>query len=72
MLNTRKQFLAKASMLKPGVKPAGQEGVRRCLDIIRTELDMSMAMCGERSLEAAGRHNLVRVPASFEPARSSL
>jgi L-lactate dehydrogenase (cytochrome) len=42
-----------------GLGANGEAGVRQALDIIRTELDTTMALCGERLLSNLGRHNLL-------------
>ncbi|MCF6327423.1 MAG: alpha-hydroxy-acid oxidizing protein [Devosiaceae bacterium] len=41
-----------------GLGAGGEAGVRRCLEIIRAELDVSMALCGERTIENVGPHNI--------------
>jgi len=41
-----------------GLGAGGEAGVKRCLDIIRAELDVSMALCGERTIESVGPHNI--------------
>lgn len=41
-----------------GLGARGQAGVRHVLQIIENELDVSMALCGERQLSEVGRHNL--------------
>ncbi len=43
-----------------GLGAGGEAGVTRALDILRTELDMTMAFCGERDVKKVGRHNLHR------------
>jgi L-lactate dehydrogenase (cytochrome) len=48
-----------------GLGAMGQAGVTRALEVIRKELDVTMALCGERDVRALGRHNLY-VPADFE------
>ena len=48
-----------------GLGAMGQPGVTRALEIIRKELDVTMALCGERDVAALGRHNLL-VPQGFE------
>ena len=37
----------------------------KALEIIHKELDMTMALCGERNVTDLGRHNLI-VPRGFE------
>jgi len=48
-----------------GLGAMGEKGVTTALEVIRKELDMTMALCGERNVEALGRHNLL-VPQGFE------
>jgi L-lactate dehydrogenase (cytochrome) len=48
-----------------GLGAMGQAGVTKALEIIQKELDTSMALCGERSVDALGRHNLL-IPEDFE------
>ena len=48
-----------------GLGAMGQAGVTQALEVIRKELDITMALCGERDVKALGRHNLL-VPADFE------
>ncbi len=48
-----------------GLGAMGQEGVRQALEVIRKELDISMALCGEKSVTALRRENLL-VPRGFE------
>ncbi len=43
----------------------GEAGVTKALEVIRKEMDITMALCGERSLRDFGRHNLL-VPEDFE------
>ncbi|MFW8594297.1 alpha-hydroxy acid oxidase [Cribrihabitans neustonicus] len=47
-----------------GLGAMGQKGVTTALEVIRKELDTTMALCGERSVEALGRHNLL-IPEDF-------
>ncbi|AHD02001.1 alpha-hydroxy acid oxidase [Leisingera methylohalidivorans] len=47
-----------------GLGARGQKGVTEALEVIRKELDTTMALCGERSVGALGRHNLL-VPQDF-------
>jgi L-lactate dehydrogenase (cytochrome) len=42
-----------------GLGAAGEAGVTKAIDIIRTELDVSMALTGVRSIREIGRHILV-------------
>ncbi|AVO36549.1 alpha-hydroxy acid oxidase [Pukyongiella litopenaei] len=48
-----------------GLGAMGQRGVRTALEVIERELDLTMALCGEQSVQALGRHNLL-VPEDFE------
>lgn len=41
-----------------GLAALGEPGVRRVLEIIAAELDVTMALCGERDIRNVGRHNL--------------
>ncbi|QBX35052.1 alpha-hydroxy-acid oxidizing protein [Paracoccus liaowanqingii] len=47
-----------------GLGAMGEAGVTRALEIIRKELDTSMALCGERDLDNVGPQNLL-VPRGF-------
>ena len=47
-----------------GLGAMGQTGVTRALEVIHKELDITMALWGEKSVENLGRHNLL-VPANF-------
>jgi L-lactate dehydrogenase (cytochrome) len=48
-----------------GLGAMGQAGVTRALEVIAKEMDLTMALCGERRLDSFGRHNLL-VPEGFE------
>ncbi|MCX8226373.1 MAG: alpha-hydroxy acid oxidase [Sulfitobacter sp.] len=48
-----------------GLGAMGQKGVTTALEVIHKELDLTMALCGETSVEALGRHNLL-IPKNFE------
>ncbi|MBD3764326.1 MAG: alpha-hydroxy-acid oxidizing protein [Rhodobacterales bacterium] len=48
-----------------GLGAMGQQGVTTALEVIRKELDTTLALCGERDVAALGRHNLL-MPADFE------
>lgn len=48
-----------------GLGAMGQAGVTRALEVIHKELDVSMALCGERDARNLGQHNLL-VPEDFE------
>lgn len=47
-----------------GLGAMGEAGVTTALEIIRKELDTSMALCGERDVKALRRENLL-VPEGF-------
>ena len=47
-----------------GLGAMGEAGVTRALQIIRKELDITMALCGERDIRNVGRHNAL-VPAEW-------
>jgi L-lactate dehydrogenase (cytochrome) len=48
-----------------GLGAMGEAGVTKALEVIRKELDITMALCGERDVAHLGRHNLL-VPQGFE------
>ncbi len=48
-----------------GLGAMGQAGVTRALEVIARELDITMALCGERDVKDLGRHNLL-IPEDFE------
>ena len=48
-----------------GLGAMGQAGVTTALEVIRKELDITMALCGEKSVQNLGRHNLL-IPRDFE------
>jgi L-lactate dehydrogenase (cytochrome) len=41
-----------------GLGAMGEAGVTKAIDIIRNELDITMALCGEREVVNLGRHNI--------------
>jgi L-lactate dehydrogenase (cytochrome) len=41
-----------------GLGAGGEAGVSKAIDIFRTELDITMALCGERDINNLGRHNI--------------
>jgi len=47
-----------------GLGAMGQAGVTAALEVIRKELDTTMALVGERDVKALGRHNLI-LPQGF-------
>jgi L-lactate dehydrogenase (cytochrome) len=48
-----------------GLGAMGEAGVTKALEVIHKEMDITMALCGEREISAMGRHNLL-VPEDFE------
>jgi len=54
-----------------GLGAMGQQGVTTALEILRKELDMTMALCGERDVKALGRHNLI-LPQGFDDPTTAL
>jgi len=48
-----------------GLGAMGQQCVTTAREVIHKELDLTMALCGESSVEALGKHNLL-VPKVFE------
>jgi L-lactate dehydrogenase (cytochrome) len=49
-----------------GLAAMGKPGVTRTLDILQKELDVTMALCGERDILNAGRHNLYDPPQNMQ------
>ncbi len=47
-----------------GLGAMGEAGVTKALEVIRKELDTTMALCGERDIKNLGRHNLL-IPKDF-------
>ena len=50
-----------------GLGAMGEAGVRAALEVLRKELDVTLALCGERDIAHLGRQNLL-LPAGFEQA----
>jgi L-lactate dehydrogenase (cytochrome) len=48
-----------------GLGAMGEAGVTKALEVIRNEIDTTLALCGEKDVRAMGRHNLL-VPEDFE------
>jgi len=55
-LGAKSAFIGRAFLW--GLGAGGEAGVTRTLDIIRKELDMTMALCGERDIRNVGPHNV--------------
>ena len=47
-----------------GLGAMGEAGVTRCLEVIHKELDVSMALCGRRSVESLD-HDVLLIPQGF-------
>ncbi|MGB3406956.1 MAG: alpha-hydroxy acid oxidase [Jannaschia sp.] len=72
-LGARGTYIGRAFIY--GLGAMGQKGVGTALDVIRKELDTTMALCGEKNIHDVGPHNLL-VPRGFRgdwetPARNS-
>lgn len=48
-----------------GLGAMGQKGVTKALELIHKEMDITMALCGEKDVANLGRHNLL-IPQDFE------
>jgi L-lactate dehydrogenase (cytochrome) len=48
-----------------GLGAMGEAGVTKALEVLQKELDITMALCGERNVADLGRHNLL-IPEDFE------
>ncbi|KKB85668.1 lactate dehydrogenase [Devosia limi DSM 17137] len=55
-LGARGTFIGRAMLY--GLGAGGEAGVTRALEIIRKELDTTMALCGERDIANVGLHNI--------------
>jgi L-lactate dehydrogenase (cytochrome) len=49
-----------------GLGAGGEGGVTRAIDILRAELDTTLALCGETDVRKVGRHNIMMPPPSFQ------
>jgi L-lactate dehydrogenase (cytochrome) len=47
-----------------GLGAMGKAGVTKALEVIHRELDVTMALCGERDVQNLGPHNLI-LPQGF-------
>ncbi|MGO4854416.1 alpha-hydroxy acid oxidase [Phaeovulum sp. W22_SRMD_FR3] len=61
-LGAKSTFIGRAFIY--GLGAMGQEGVKRALEVIHKELDITMALCGERDVKDLGRHNVL-LPEGF-------
>jgi L-lactate dehydrogenase (cytochrome) len=48
-----------------GLGAGGEAGVTRALEILKSELDITMGLCGEKDITKVGRHNLLLPQAAF-------
>jgi L-lactate dehydrogenase (cytochrome) len=55
-LGAKSTFIGRAFLY--GLGAGGEAGVTRALEILRRELDITMALCGERDIGQVGAHNL--------------
>ncbi len=59
-----------------GLGAGGEAGVTRAIDILRSELDTTLALCGETDIRKVGRHNMIMpaathvIPVGDAPAKS--
>ena len=51
-----------------GLAENGAEGVHGVLEILRSELDRALAVCGQRSVQNL-ESNLINIPHNWGPAR---
>ncbi|WP_299640732.1 alpha-hydroxy acid oxidase [uncultured Ruegeria sp.] len=61
-LGAKGTFIGRAFVY--GLGAMGQKGVTTALEVIQKELDTTMALCGEKTVDALGLHNLL-VPEGF-------
>jgi len=62
-LGARGTYIGRAFVY--GLGAMGQAGVTRALEVIHKELDITMALCGERDVADLGKHNLL-IPKGFQ------
>ena len=56
-----------------GLGAGGEAGVTRALEILKSELDITMGLCGEKDITKVGRHNIMLPQPAFTipaPARA--
>jgi L-lactate dehydrogenase (cytochrome) len=66
-LGARGTFIGRSFLY--GLGAGGEAGVTQCLDIIRKELDVTMAMCGLRDVRDVDANIVARAPDWARPAR---
>jgi len=59
-LGAKSTYIGRAFIYGLGAR--GEAGVSEALEIIHRELDMTMALCGERLVQNLGHHNLLHPP----------
>ena len=59
-LGARSTYIGRAFIY--GLGAAGEAGVTKALQLLRKELDLSMALCGETDIRNVGHHNLLNPP----------
>ena len=62
-MGARGVFIGRAYIY--GLGAMGEAGVARALEILRKELDVTMALCGEKDIAKVGRHNLLGFKSKF-------
>lgn len=62
-LGARGTYIGRAFVY--GLGAMGEQGVTKALEVIHRELDVTMALCGERDIANVGAHNLI-VPRGFD------
>ncbi len=55
-----------------GLGAMGETGVTKALDILKGELDKTMALCGETDIQQVGRHNLLDWHGSLAPVSAGV
>ena len=72
-LGARSTFVGRAYIY--GLGAAGEAGVTKALQMLRKELDITMALAGETDIANVGHHNLLEPPATarkvYEPKAAS-
>ena len=53
-------------LFRSGLGALGEQGVTKTLEILQKELDVTMALCGERDILNVNRNNLL-IPKDFIP-----
>ena len=57
-LGAKSTFIGRAFLY--GLGAGGEAGVTRALEILRRELDITMALCGERDIKNVSARNIYR------------